>query len=77
MGLWQVVAPDKERVILCEGYIRHELKHGSQVRAEHLVNMYPQYFIKIFEPETNIIVQQTIVEPVVEPVVEKSKKLKK
>lgn len=48
---WQVIAPDGERVIICEGYIRHELKHGSYVRAEHLVQMFPQFFVRILEEE--------------------------
>lgn len=48
---WQVIAPDGERVIICEGYIRHELKHGSYIRAEHIVKMFPQFFVKILEEE--------------------------
>ncbi len=51
MGLWQVVAPDKERVVICEGYIVHELKHGSYVRAEHIVKLFPQFFVRILEQD--------------------------
>ena len=48
---WQVLAPDKERVILCEGYIRHELKHGSYIKYEPLVHLYPQYFLPVLDVE--------------------------
>lgn len=67
MALWQVVAPDRERVVLCEGYIRHELKHGSYVRSEKIVNMFPEFFIRVMDPEEIKIKQP---EPVFEEIKE-------
>jgi hypothetical protein len=74
--LWQCVAPDKERVVICENYIRHEIKHGAYIRAENIVNMFPQFFVRILEPEVKpveIVIEQPKVEipvVVVEEIVE-------
>lgn len=59
MALWQVVAPDRDRVVLCEGYIRHELKHGSYVRSENIVRMFPEFFVRILEENEMITPKET------------------
>lgn len=61
MALYQVIAPDREKVVLCEGYVRHDLKHGSFVRSDNLVRMFPEFFVRILEPEE--IKQQEVVTP--------------
>lgn len=73
MALWQVVAPDGERVIICEGYIRHELKHGSYIRAEHIVKLFPQFFVRILEDHEIPKEEPTIVEQPKEEVVIETK----
>lgn len=79
MALWQVVAPDKERVVLCEGYIRHELKHGSYVRSEKIVQMFPEFFIRVLDPEEVTVKPEQTYDQLVEdtPKIEQANKEQK